>query len=273
MKRSLLIVVGSLFLLAALVPANDKEQPKKEADKKEPAKTDADKTPPGPLPIDKLLAKNKELVPALITRLTDPDAQVRQTSAYILANVGKDALPGLTAAMGDKDPEMRANAAYVLGAMGKLAQDAMPVLVVALKDENPDVRQRAAYAIQRILSESPLPVPPVQPGPPMPPATDEPKKTEPKKTEPNKEEPKKGESKDKSGAAATPGVIPASYTVPRMAVPNDPGLAVRISCWTVGWRELRSVDDPGLVLPSPSGKSPAPVPDFLKGPDVPGGRF
>jgi hypothetical protein len=224
MHRSLLVVLGSLFLfvsiMSAVVSADDKEKPKAEPDKNAPGKNvvdkpEADKLPPPPLTLDKLIAKNKELVPTLIGRLNDPDAQVRQMTAYILANIGRDALPGLIEAMASKDTEVRANAAYVLGALGKLAQDAMPTLVNALKDENADVRQRAAYAIQRILSATPL----VEPPPPLPPTPMPPAKEEPKK-----EQPKKEESKDKSGAAATPGVIRASWSVPVMSLPRDPGL-------------------------------------------------
>ncbi len=97
----------------------------------------------------------KELVPALVEALQDPDKAVRQYSAGALAEVGKDAVEPLLAALKDKDAARRANAAYVLGHLGADARaDALPLLIKALKDESKEVRVRAAFAIQRLAADA-----------------------------------------------------------------------------------------------------------------------
>jgi hypothetical protein len=198
MKLRTFIAMGSIAFLGVLLPGLGPGQEKKQSKDKEPAKLAE------PLPLDKLLAKNQVLIPALIERLSDPDAQVRQTAAYVLANLGKDAMPSLVAALGNKDAEMRANAAYILGQLGKTAQDALPALIASMKDIIPEVRQRAAYSIQRILADSPPPQPPGPQLPPMPPAQEK--------------------QNDKPGAAGRPGVVPAGFHSPDITPPVDPGV-------------------------------------------------
>jgi hypothetical protein len=186
MKPALLTCVGLLLALGPCLAGDDPAKDKAPKDKEK-----------SPLPIEKLVAQHKELVPALIEALKDPDAQVRQTAAYTLATIGKDAVPALIEALANQDKELRANAAYILGQFGKQAQDALPVLVKLLKDADPDVRQRASYAINRILADS---VPPPSPVPaPMPAAPE--------------------------GRAAPSGAVwQATYQTPARRQPDDPGL-------------------------------------------------
>lgn len=93
----------------------------------------------------------KDVVPALLDALADPDGGVRQLAAATLVKIGPDAMPPLTEALKAKDREKRANAAYVLGHLGDAAQEALPALAKALKDEDTEVRRRAAFALHNIV--------------------------------------------------------------------------------------------------------------------------
>jgi len=134
------------------------------------AKVPTIKPPKGEKPpsMEDLLARNKELVPALIAGLKDGDSEVRVTSAYILVNIGKSAVGPLTETLKNKDRDMRANAAYVLSQFGRIAEEAIPELTAALKDEDAEVRRRSAYAISRIMEDLFVPLPQSAPPPPPP---------------------------------------------------------------------------------------------------------
>jgi hypothetical protein len=96
----------------------------------------------------------KEIVPALLGALADPDGKVRQLAAATLVKIGPDAVPPLVEALKAKDRETRANAAYVLGHLSGAAHEALPPLAGALKDQDQEVRRRAAYAIYNIVNHS-----------------------------------------------------------------------------------------------------------------------
>jgi hypothetical protein len=182
---------------------------------KKPQEKPPPKQADGPLPIDQLLARNKELVPVLLDGLKDPDPQVRQMAAHTLVTIGKDAIPELVAALASKDADLRANAAYILGQFGATAQAALPALVRASKDADSEVRQRMIYAISRIIGETP-PLP--RPLPPMPPAKpDEPDKMkEPEKKEPEARGPRPGD------VILTGYALPRVWYEPGLRMPNHP---------------------------------------------------
>jgi hypothetical protein len=96
----------------------------------------------------------KDIVPALLGALADPDGNVRQLAADTLVKIGPDAVPPLIDALKAKDRETRANAAYVLGQLGESARDALPALAKALKDDDKEVRRRAAFALHNIVSRT-----------------------------------------------------------------------------------------------------------------------
>jgi HEAT repeat protein len=199
------IAIGAGWLLAALLPLQA-------ADPKDDKKDTKDKPPPR-TPIESLLSKNKELIPALINILGDADSDMRQSAHYLLGTIGqidlqhriripepepnlgtigKEVITALIDTLKDKNRDRRANAAYVLGQFGKFAQDAMPALVVALKDEELEVRKRVIFAINRILEDTATPARPAA-----------------------------------SASPASSGIVPAGYTAPasRPGV-TDPGLLV-----------------------------------------------
>jgi hypothetical protein len=156
------IAGGFILAVAVLGIGADAQAPQKDKPKEKPS---------APTPVQKVLDKNKELIPALIASLQDPDAEIRQRSAHALLSLGKDAVPPLIAALQSKDRELRANAAYLLASFGQLAQDALPPLVEAMKDPDLEVRRRVIYAIDRIIDDVATPiVPPPFPMPPAPPA-------------------------------------------------------------------------------------------------------
>lgn len=99
----------------------------------------------------------KELIPALIDTLGDPDADVRKNVVHALGHLGQSAVTPLLDILKDKDKskEARANAAYALGKIGPQARAALPTLAKALKDHDRELRRRAAFAIAHILGGSP----------------------------------------------------------------------------------------------------------------------
>jgi hypothetical protein len=96
----------------------------------------------------------KDIVPALLGALADPDGSVRHLAAATLVKIGPDAVPPLIDALKAKDRETRANAAYVLAQLGESARDALPALAKALKDDDKEVRRRAAFALHNIVSRT-----------------------------------------------------------------------------------------------------------------------
>lgn len=151
LKRFLLSCLGMLLLGTAGVLILHKT-----VDAPTPARAqDPDDDTPRPLrearpPVGS--AHFKELIPALLAALTDPDGNVRQMAAATLVLIGGEAVGPLTQALGAKDKETRANGAYVLGQLGEQAEEALPALAKALKDQDADVRRRVAFAIYHIVN-------------------------------------------------------------------------------------------------------------------------
>ncbi|MEP6589913.1 MAG: M56 family metallopeptidase [Gemmatimonadota bacterium] len=86
------------------------------------------------------------VVNALIARLRDEDAQVRQAAARSLGRLeDARAVPGLIGALKDDDAKVRASAADALAQFED--PRAIPPLVALLSDGNPEVRQQALGAL------------------------------------------------------------------------------------------------------------------------------
>src|SRR5262249_2051203 len=102
----------------------------------------------------------KELIPVLLERLTDEDADVRQHVVHTLARIGQPAVAPLLDILKEKDgaKEKRANAAYALGKIGPAAREALPALTQAFKAPDRELRPRAAFAIAHVVA------PPLPPG-------------------------------------------------------------------------------------------------------------
>jgi 3-methyladenine DNA glycosylase AlkC len=102
------------------------------------------------------------IVPDLIARLQDANAEVRLSAATALGRIGADgktAVPALITALQDKDKYVRQGAADALGHFGAKAKTAVPALINALKDENKYVRLNAASALGRIGLEAKSAIP------------------------------------------------------------------------------------------------------------------
>jgi HEAT repeat protein len=102
--------------------------------------------------VDALARIGSPSVPALVTMLRDPDAELRQDAARALAKMGTDAsraLPELIVALEDKDEEVRKEAARALGEIGPAASDAIPALVDTLRSSAKQAEQEAAAAKAR----------------------------------------------------------------------------------------------------------------------------
>jgi HEAT repeat protein len=89
-------------------------------------------------------------IPALITTLGDPRAEVRLRAIRPLVAMGSaasDAAPALTARLKDDDVKVRQWSAVALGTIGTPAVGAVPALIATLKDPEAPVRQAAAAAL------------------------------------------------------------------------------------------------------------------------------
>lgn len=90
--------------------------------------------------------QQRRLVDALVTALSDQDADVRKQAAATLATLRDPrAIDGLTVALKDRDPDVREEAVSGLAQMR--APSAAGPLLLALKDESGEVRAKAAYAL------------------------------------------------------------------------------------------------------------------------------
>jgi hypothetical protein len=77
-----------------------------------------------------------DAIPAVITALSDPDAQVRVSAAKSLAQMGPkaaEATQALINSLGDSDENVRRTAAKALGQIGPAAREAIPSLIALLK--------------------------------------------------------------------------------------------------------------------------------------------
>jgi hypothetical protein len=91
-------------------------------------------------------SSGRDVIPALLTALADPESQVREKAAIGLA-LRRDprVVAPLIAAMSDPDSQVREKVAIALGATGDArAQD---VLTRALDDPDPQVREKATAAL------------------------------------------------------------------------------------------------------------------------------
>src|SRR5579884_611173 len=139
MKRLLLGCLGMVFLGAAGLlilqqfvqfPSPARAQPSGGAGAPAPGPGPAGTAgaPGGPAAAAEA-GQYKQIIPALLDALADPDGNVRLLAASTLIKIGPDAVPPLIEALQKaKDRETRANAAYVLGHFGDSAQEALPAL-------------------------------------------------------------------------------------------------------------------------------------------------
>ncbi len=107
--------------------------------------------------IDALAHFGPVAVPALAQALSDVDAQMRQTAAWVLGEMSppaKEAVPALAQALEDLNVQVRQTAAWALGRFGPAAKEAVPQLTRALKDSGPVVRGNAAQALGAIGPEA-----------------------------------------------------------------------------------------------------------------------
>lgn len=94
----------------------------------------------------------RELVPALVQSLNDPDVDVQQYSRSTLLNIGPEAVPGLIQGLKSPEPQLRRLAASILGDMA--GEESIPALIQAMQDKDPEVRRAAAYALNQIVIAS-----------------------------------------------------------------------------------------------------------------------
>ncbi len=90
-----------------------------------------------------------DMLPQLISALSDEDTDVRQNAIIALGNLGDPrAVEPLISALSDEDTDVRQNAIIALGKLGD--SRAVEPLIAALKDADPFMRSRAAFALGEI---------------------------------------------------------------------------------------------------------------------------
>jgi HEAT repeat protein len=103
--------------------------------------------------LSELTSQSKEVVPALVEALDDPEAGVRESAARALGYFGPDAgtaVGSLVEALKDQQSSVRLAAAETLGNLGAEARIAVPDLAAALKDESSSIREAAAEALGKL---------------------------------------------------------------------------------------------------------------------------
>jgi HEAT repeat protein len=83
---------------------------------------------------------------ALLGRLADDDAEVRDQAAWALARIGDEARAPLTRALKERPEAVRVGSARALGRMGRAARESAEPLTAALKDGRAATELRAAAA-------------------------------------------------------------------------------------------------------------------------------
>ncbi len=100
-------------------------------------------------------ATRARVAAAMVTALSDDDAEIRATAAHALGmmeDVGH--VDALVATLTDVDSDVRSEAAWALGMIE--SPEAVPALVGALTDERVKVRRQVVWALGMIESESAL---------------------------------------------------------------------------------------------------------------------
>ena len=103
----------------------------------------------------KVNADTKRKVVELVKKLTDKDAKVRDSAAFVLGYIGpaSETVPALVTALKDQDASVRHSAAAALGKIGPAAKDAVPALAAALEHEYKSMRHAAEEALKKIQAE------------------------------------------------------------------------------------------------------------------------
>ena len=93
------------------------------------------------------------VVPALVSRLGEPDLESRDGMTSTLAEFGQAAVAPLIAALGHAHPDVRTHAADVLCHIGfPAARESVDALLDCLADENADVRLAAVLALHALAA-------------------------------------------------------------------------------------------------------------------------
>jgi HEAT repeat protein len=102
-------------------------------------------------------------VPVLIDHLKDPNPQVGEASAFLLAAIGTNApapdavVTALSANSETTNALVRSSAVTALMGFGEYARPAVPMLLKALNDPVPDVKRAARDALAIIAPELTIP--------------------------------------------------------------------------------------------------------------------
>jgi beta-lactamase regulating signal transducer with metallopeptidase domain len=137
---------GSQYIVANEVAASAEPAPQPLAKAKAALQASKDPQDRERATLALAFASGRDVIPALLQALGDPEPQVREKAAIGLALRRDERVVGpLIAAMADPDSQVREKAAIALGTSGDLrAQDA---LKRALNDPDPQVREKAAAGL------------------------------------------------------------------------------------------------------------------------------
>jgi len=102
---------------------------------------------------EEIIQYGKDAVPPLITLLSHPDEQVRDSAIWALCQMKEYACEALIQELSNKNPIIRESAAFCLGICKN--PHATKALILLLKDENEKVRETAAWSLVKIGYDDP----------------------------------------------------------------------------------------------------------------------
>jgi HEAT repeat protein len=99
----------------------------------------------------------RELIPALLRGLEDPEQPVRTYCAAAFTHLGPAGIPDLVKLLQGKEDVLRGRAAHILGTMGAMGRrhpEVIGPLAEALQAKDKEVRRWAAYALCRHVDDN-----------------------------------------------------------------------------------------------------------------------
>jgi HEAT repeat protein len=102
--------------------------------------------------LERFPPQSPEVIPTLVTGLTDEHGSNLHRAARILAQLSPQSLPAVRRAATSENPRLRLGAAVALGSMKPIPASEIPLLILLTRDPEADVRRYAVYGLPHSAS-------------------------------------------------------------------------------------------------------------------------